>query len=516
VTLALPPIFPEEVGPDERAAIQRRIRHSAWSAPGGWINGVPIGGARYRRAITATSPLLFALTYLDRRLRNEDTGQLSFCPFHVDSYVGAKAWIRREPQRDVRIAPRNTGKSILFFGALPLWALAHGHRRFFAAFSYTGDQAKTHLHDLLDILHGRAQASELLLTDFPELRPVRGAGGPRLTILEGGEDGRRGVAAYGLHESSHGLRMDEVRPDLLVGDDLEPGESKWSPKTKAKAISALTEGILPMNRRAVVQIVGTVTARGSMTHDAVRSARGELTSSWVQDARFNAHYYPAILNEGRPSESSLWPTQWPLEELLRDRYNPDGSLNRAFALGMMNDPVRETVGAYWDREFRYDRSGQVRRWVCWVDPAKSTHATSDHTAYVVAGLLTTQRPAVVVAAADAGHWSPMEMRTRILPALRARFEGLQVFVEQNALGSEENTRDQYGLKRGDQAPWAKSSKELRIRAAADVYSEGLVVHAHPLTKLEPALTDYGSADRDDLPDGLAGALGVLLPGKIPA
>lgn len=518
---ALPILFPDEVPEALVAEVRRKLNHSAFMDRGGWARGedgkpVPVGGVRYRRFITRTSPLLFALTYLDRRLRNEDTGQISFCPFHVDAFVDAKTWMRREPQRSVRVAPRNTGKSIMYFGALPLWALAHGHRRFFAAFSYTGDQAKTHLHDVLDILHGRSAASHLLLSDYPELRPVRGAGGPRLTILAGDDEGRRGIAAYGLHESSHGLRMDEVRPDLLVGDDLEPGLDKWTPKTKERAIAALTEGILPMNRRAVVQVVGTVTARGSMIHDAVRAARGDLETSWVSDARFDARYYPAILDEGQPGERSLWETQWPTAQLLADRYNPDGSLNAAFALGMMNDPVRKTVGAYWDREFRYDRSGQVSRWVCWVDSAKSTHDTSDWTAFVVAGRLTTATPAVVIATAAQGHWSYLEMRARILPALRNRYPGLQVFAEANAFGSAENATNQLGLIRGDQAPFARAPKPVRIRAAADVYAEDLVVHAYPIPVLETALNDFGTDIHDDLPDALAGVLGVLLPGKVPA
>jgi hypothetical protein len=498
------PIFPEGVNP---APILRPLRTPTWTNEGQ-------AGTAYRRYITEKSPFLFLVTYFGRRLRSD--GRMSFCQFHLDACARARTWMEPAPQRNVDVAPRDTGKSVLFFEGLPTWALAHGHRRFFAAFSYTGDQAKTHYHDLLDIVSGKALESDLLLADFPELRPVRGSGGPKMTVLQGNSTGRRAIAAFGLHESVHGLRMDEVRPDLMVGDDIDPGESKYNIKTKPLAVSAITEKILPMNRRAVVQIVGTVTAPKSTIHDAVRSARGELDSSWVQDARFVAHHYPAILDEGLPTERSLWEQKWPLEQLQTDRYNPDGSLNRAFALGMMNDPIRATVGAYWDREFRYDRSGQVIRWVCYVDPAKSTHETSDHTAYVVAGRLTTVKPAVVVSAAGAGHWSYLEMRTQVLPALRNRFAGLQVFAEANVFGSEENARNQLGLIHGDQAPWAKAPKEVRIRAAADVCREDLVVFAYPLPALTTALSDYGTDVRDDLPDAFAGALGELLPGKVPA
>ena len=484
-------------------------RHSAWTLDGP-------AGAAYRRAITAPSPLLFSLTYLGRYLRNADSGVTSFSDFHMDAYARARGWVDRAPQRDVIVGPREVGKSALYFLGLPLWALAHGHRRFLAAFSYTEKQARGHLGNLLDILGGRAGAtSDLLLHDFPELAPVRGAGGPRVTVLAGGPDGRRAVAAYGMGESSLGLRLDEVRPDLLVGDDIEPGGDRWSPKTKAAVLAGLLENILPMNRRAVVQVVGTVTAPGSVIHDAVRTAKGQTSSSWATEAGFRAHYYPAIVDEGGPHERSLWPQQWGLEQLLADRYNADGSLNRAFALTMMNDPVREEAGAYWSQGFRYARDPMVRRWVCWVDPALSTHDTSDHTALVVAGLLTTQVPAVVVAVAEAGHWSPAEVRRR-LDALRHRFPGLQVAVEVNALGTEAVARAQYGLVRGDLAPRARASKELRIRTAADVYSEQLVVHAGPLPELEEVLAGYGSGGRDDLPDACAGALGLLLPGRIPA
>jgi len=177
--------------------------------------------------------------------------------------------------------------------------------------------------------------------------------------------------------------------------------------------------------------------------------------------------------------------------------------------------VRETGGVYWDREFRYDRRQDVKRWVCYVDSAKSTHAHSDYTAYVVAGRLYASKPAVVVAAAGQGHWSFLEMRRDVLPALRARFPGLQVHAEANAFGSEENTRDQLGLLPGDQAPWAKAPKEVRIRAGADVYREDLVVHAYPLPVLEAALSDFGTDVNDDLPDACSGVLGVLLPGKVP-
>lgn len=487
-----------------------------WLDYGGFVNGQPVGGTRYRRHITRDNPFLFAVTYFGRFLRDPETDDMSFCQFQLDAYQRARAWPLRGAQHDVTVASRGAQKSTLYFRILPLWALAHGHHQFFCAFSRIGDQAKKHLANLLNIVHGRAgQMSELLLRDYPELVPVRGAGAPGVTVLTGDGRGRRAIGAYGIHESTLGLNVDGMRPTLMVGDDLQRGGDKWTREEKADTLTAITENILPMggSRGSVVQIVGTSVASGCLIHDAVRVAKGELSRSWLHDARFRAHYYPAIVDEGLPSERSFWPQAFPLDVLKRDRYNDDGTLNRAFALSRMNDPVRDESGAYWSGEFRYLPRFYPRRWVCWVDPAKSTHGTSDWTAYVVAALLQTQKPAVVVVAADQGHWSYLETRQR-LDVLRGRFEGLQVFGEQNTFGSEENARNLLGLKRSDRAPWTKASKEVRIRAAADVYHEGLAVHAQQLAKLEDELTGY-PGPRDDLPDALAGALGVLLPGRIP-
>lgn len=499
-------IFPPGI---DGGALLLPTRHSAWTLPGP-------AGAQYRRAITAASPLLFALTYLGADLRNQETGAMSFSPLHLDLCSAARRWVASGPERDVWVAPRMAGKSLWLYVALPLWSLAHGHRRFFAAFSYTGKQALGHLGNVLDILHGRRDGvSELLLHDFPELAPVRGAGGPRVTILTGGPEGRRALAAYGIGESSRGLRVNEMRPDLLVGDDIEPGGNRWSASTREAVLSGLLRDILPMNRHAVVQVTGTVTAIGSVIHDAVRAAKGEDSGAWVADEGFTPRYYPAILDEGQPTERSLWPQQWGIEQLRRDRYTADGKLSRTFATEMMNDPVPDEGGAYWSAPFQYKRPAHVRRWVAFVDPAITTHDRSDHTAIVVAGLLTTQRPAVAIAVAEAGHWSPAETARR-LDVLRERFPGLQVHVEVNALGSEETARQQYRLRRGDLAPRAFAPKELRIRAAADVYAEGLVAHTSPLPELEAVLRRYGSGERDDLPDALAAAVGVLLPGRVPA
>lgn len=505
---ARPPEFPPGV---DGGRLLAPCYHSVWSMAG---RGPSRPGERrnptdYRRAVTRHDPLVFAVTYLGRALRDQDSGLMSFSDFHLDALGSGKAWMRREPSRDAWVAPRRGGKSMLFFRALPLWALAHGWRRFFLAFAYTEAQAKAHLGNMLDILHRRDapdhaghRMSDLLLTDFPELAPVRGAGGPTRTVLQSGAT----IAAYGMGATRLGEMSGVDRPDLIIGDDLEPGEADYGPKVKDKAVSRLLQNVLPMNDRAAVVLTGTTTAHGSMMHDVVRAAKGEQPARWIAEERITPHYYPAILHEGAPRMRSLWEQRWPLTQLLRDRNN------RAFAMNMLNDPPALGAGAYWTREsFRYS-SPQVGRWVLYVDPAISTHATSDHTAMVVAGALPTGALAWV-AHAEAGHYSPAKTKERI-QVIRETFGDLLVCVEENATGGD-NARVLYGLRPADETPRARARKELRIRAAADLYDAGMVWHVRPVRVLEDALTEYPAGSRDDLPDALAGALGRVLPGKVP-
>lgn len=101
-----------------------------------------------RIGATRNSPLLFAFVYLRPHLR-DDTGRLSLSAFHLDMAQFARRWMAPvdEPgsERSAWIAPRGCGKSTWLFLILPMWAAAHGHRKFAAAFAHSGPQAEQHL-----------------------------------------------------------------------------------------------------------------------------------------------------------------------------------------------------------------------------------------------------------------------------------------------------------------------------------------------------------------------------------
>lgn len=474
----------------------------------------------YRRAVTELDPLLFAITYLSPLLRDQVTDGLSFSPMHLDLAQRAQRWALPRPLREGTVAPRDGGKSVWLFVVLPLWALAHGHRRFLLGFSYTRELADGHLANLLDILHGRVPGvSELLLADFPGLRPVRGAGGSTRTVLENGAT----IAARGMGAASNGIRSGADRPDLIIGDDLEPGEADYGPTAKAKAVSRLVQNILPMNDRAVVHVTGTTTAPNSMIHDLVKAALGQEADPWVADEGFAVRYWPAILDEGTPDERSLWPQRWELTETHLGRYRRG---TRNFLLNMMNRPDLVGGEGYWTNElFRYDDrlAAQLRQVVISVDVATKTSRSSDMSAIVVLGTDAprgTLAQRAVVLAAEAGRWQGPEVRSRVVefarsaPALLAQ-NAVTVILEDNQ-GGDGWKSILAPLPSGARYIGYRVSapKRVRIEHALNRYHELQVTHAARLGQLEDQQRAWTpAADRDDLLDALAGGLRLLFTGK---
>lgn len=465
--------------------------------------------SEYRRGVTRHSPLRFALIYLPDYLRLQGTDLVTFSEFHVDIARSARRWRHQEPSRDAWLGPRGLGKTVWLYLILPLWALAHGHRRFLLALSYTKPQAVGHLANLRMEL----ETNELLRQDFPELLPrrIRGAQNTAQTVVASGAT----IAARGLGETSLGIRSGADRPDLVVIDDAEPSEADYSPAAKGKLLSKLVEGVLPMaSPGAVVQLAGTVTMRGSITHDLVLHALGPDPVEWVTTTEFVPHYWPGVLTDPETGEErSLWPERWELTDTHLGEHRRG---TRSFALNMELNPAPadgSRGGTFWKPEtFRYDTGFDAREHVLYADVAVTTSNRSDLTAIVVLGVDAARRRAVVEYAWD-GRVSAEQLRQRIhrLHALNPRtLRTVRVEANQggdlwrSALDSREHP-----LPPGItfELEHVRGSKRSRLEAALALYEQGRVVHRRPLRELEEQLMAYPDPrQHDDLGDALAGAL----------
>jgi hypothetical protein len=327
-----------------------------------------------RRALTKYDPLLFAIVYLRHHISTE--GIVSFADPHFEWAQRARQWVKPNTlkgDRHAYVAPRDLGKSTWWFLILPMWAAAHGHIKFAAAFAHSGTQSETHLH----AFRSELGENHLLRGDFPDLcAPARKPNGKTtadniqmLRCRSGFAFAARGVDAANL-----GLKEKDTRPDLILLDDVEPDEASYSQYQMEKRRGTIIEAILPMNLRAHVALVGTVTMPGSIVHQLVAKARGdEDVEKWVDEEAFTPHHHYPILNRDDGTERSIWPHKWPVQFLQSIRRT------RSYAKNFLNDPVGN-AGGYWTVEdFTYEVLPNVTKQILAVDPAITTKTTSDPT-----------------------------------------------------------------------------------------------------------------------------------------
>jgi hypothetical protein len=349
-----------------------------------------------RIAETSYEPLLFALTYLPHHLKDDfENAEITLSEFHVELAEAAKSWAiptrRPRADRDAYVCPRESGKTTWLFLILPLWAAAHGHKKFIAAFADSGTQAELHLLSFKRELDN----NERLRADFPDLctaarRPAGGNESDTKSLLvtkSGFVFGAKGIDAKAL-----GMKLGHRRPDLLILDDIEPDESNYSDYQKGKRLATLQNAILPLNIRARVVIAGTVTMPGSIIHDLVKTITrpGEDPAQWVVDEQVRVHYYRAIITEEETGERrSMWPSKWPLEFLKAIEHT------RSYKLNYDNDPAARD-GDYWNEDdiVRAELPALTHELLS-IDPAVTSKKKSDYTALAVIGYSAAYRRCVV-------------------------------------------------------------------------------------------------------------------------
>lgn len=332
----------------------------------------PANTTEERIALTVTDPLAFALIYLPHHLKNS-RGEITLAEVHEDWARLAERWINPGPRRDAMIAPRNTGKSTWHFLILPMWAAAHGHIKFAAAFASAGQQAEQHLTSFKTELDD----NKLIRSDFPFLvAPARRDRGQAVSDNRNMIIQKNGFAfaARGIDAANLGMKVGNTRPDLIIFDDVEPDEANYSAYQASRRLGTLVEAILPMNIDATVVFVGTVTMAGGITHQLVKVEQSkEPPEQWILDEEIVVHYYEPIIEEDDGVQRSIWPEKWSLDYLLKHQHE------RTYAKNFKNLPIASD-GEYWTKEdFRYNRMTGITKTIISIDPATTTKKSSDYT-----------------------------------------------------------------------------------------------------------------------------------------
>lgn len=458
----------------------------------------------YRRAITRTDPLAFAMVYLIDHLRSDETaGRLSFNQFHLDVAYSARRWIRDDlapaELREAWIAPRGSAKTTWLFLILPLWAMAHGHQRFIMAFSNAAKQAQGHLGTLTREL----ATNPLLQIDYPELCTPTTANAElylatTMVPRPGGKAERVqvAIAAKGIDSSTLGVKIGRQRPTCLLLDDIEPDASNYDSTTKRNRLSTITNAVFPMALNAVVQWAATVTAAGSLSHDLVKSVTGQGTAAWIREHNVKVRYYPAIVADAEGNLRSMWPQRWTLDFLLGIRNTQFYQLNYA------NNPVNAD-GTFWTREmFRIDPRFPISEGLLSIDPAVTSRETSDFTGYAVVARDASGRR-VCVTSARGIKVSPQQLGEEIAATCDRNPWITKVILEGNQGGDTWAAvlRPYIPTRVKLETYYAHEAKTVRYAAALEHYENpGRVVHARAIPAFEEQALACPNLVNDDVLD----------------
>jgi phage terminase large subunit-like protein len=465
-----------------------------------------------RIELTKYNPLLFALIYLPHHLQNSK-GEITLSEFHIDLAEYGKNWIHPptspKQNRDAWIAPRESGKSTWIFLILPLWAAAHNHVKFIAAFSDAASQAETHLITFKNEL----DTNEYLQIDYPELCK------PKIVSTTGralANNSWRIVQsndfifdANGIDTNSLGKKVFGQRPDLIILDDIEKGEKNYSEYQAGQQLNTVFDDIAPMNIYARMVFVGTTTMPNSIMDQFRKFSEfpDDPELQWIKDQNVKAHYYPAIMQNEDGTERSVWEEKWSLEWLKSQRHLRD------FAKNYMNRPIN-VDGTFWANEdIIIEDLKEYGNTIISVDPAVTKNKVSDYTGIAVLsrGIDDLGNSVIYVREAQQVKLSPSDLSDRVRDLADIYDAGL-LYVETNQGG--DLWQDVFkGIPIKYRSKHQKLSKQIRAGKALNYYQQGKVRHSAHFPALEEQMWSFPKVSHDDVLDAVVTGVLYFLDNK---
>lgn len=234
-----------------------------------------------------------------------------------------------------------------------------------------------------------------------------------------------------------------------------------------------------------------------------------VDEDWVENQRFNVHYYAPILTNDDGSRRSVWPEKWSLEFLESIEHT------RSYAKNYLSSPLGAD-GDYWTLDdfhpLTAELNAAVTHEVISVDPAVTTNASSDFTAIAAVGWARSVNRCAVYEA-RAIKVGPDDIRLAVLRFVERAIErghAVIVIVEANQ-GGDLWLRILHDMPvKVKPYPAGTASKNVRAASALDHYNRGRVEHAPGLREAEGQMAAFPRAPHDDLVDAVGAGVRYFL------
>lgn len=204
------------------------------------------------------------------------------------------------------------------------------------------------------------------------------------------------ISAKGSEQKMRGLKWNNKRPDLIVGDDLENDEIVMNPDRRKKFMRWFYGAVLPsMSMVGIVRVVGTILHEDSFLNNLMPSEWDKDTvitplkiyKKWYSKGDWHSVKYRAHTDD---FQNILWPTKYDKEWFLRERQDfVNRGIPDVYSQEYLNEPIDESV-AYFKRGDFLRLSDEAKNarihWYIAADLAISEKETADYSVFLVAGV----------------------------------------------------------------------------------------------------------------------------------
>lgn len=414
-------------------------------------------------------------------------------------------------------APRGSAKSTLLSFVVPIHKILFKEKKYIVIIQNTFSKAA----GSLDIIKHELKENEMIKRDYPNITFDRDSQGDAVIDIDGHKVRILCKGADQMGSVRGERNVGNVRPDLIIVDDLEDDQMVLNLEQRQKVRAAYDDAVVPAgDTNTDYMFICTI------LHD------DSLAAHMLNPDEYK-EYRKLFYQAKDRNNISLWEDKWTSEELKKMEQEKPST----FAKEMMNDPVSGLMGNFHKEDFRnwriqnneyilFDKEGNVIRrgpmtecrGAIGCDLAWEEKRTSDNTA-LVPTYITPESDILVDDYICKKGMRPHELEETLFSMVarmealtgdtipigfeKAKHEKIMKFLLKEAM----RKRNKFLIFKD--LMWDKDKITRIVTRLEPRYSQHTVFHKHGMGELENQLIRIPNGVHDDLPDALQGAVQLL-------